>query len=39
LQAALAQSQSNMEFAKATNRRRSQLTSLGWTSQQAIRLG
>ena len=34
LQAALAQSQANMELAKVTDRRQSQLTSLGWTSQQ-----
>jgi RND family efflux transporter MFP subunit len=34
LQAALAQSQANMEFAQVTDRRQSQLTSLGWTSQQ-----
>jgi RND family efflux transporter MFP subunit len=34
LQAALVQSQANMELANVTNRRQSQLTSLGWTSQQ-----
>ncbi|HET6237960.1 MAG TPA: efflux RND transporter periplasmic adaptor subunit [Acetobacteraceae bacterium] len=34
LQAALAQSQANMELAKVTDRRQSQLTTLGWTSQQ-----
>jgi RND family efflux transporter MFP subunit len=34
LQAALAQSQANMELAKVTDRRQSQLTSQGWTSQQ-----
>jgi multidrug efflux pump subunit AcrA (membrane-fusion protein) len=34
LQAALAQSQANMELAGVTNRRQSQLTTLGWTSQQ-----
>jgi RND family efflux transporter MFP subunit len=34
LQAALAQSQANMELAKVTDRRQSQLTSLGWTSLQ-----
>ncbi len=34
LQAALAQSQANMELARVTDRRQSQLTSLGWTSQQ-----
>jgi RND family efflux transporter MFP subunit len=34
MQAALVQSQANMELAKVTDRRQSQLTSLGWTSQQ-----
>jgi RND family efflux transporter MFP subunit len=34
LQAAVAQSQANMELANVTNRRQSQLASLGWTSQQ-----
>jgi RND family efflux transporter MFP subunit len=34
LQAALAQSQANMELAKVTDRRQAQLTSQGWTSQQ-----
>ena len=34
LQAALVQSQANMELARVTNQRQSQLTSLGWTSQQ-----
>jgi RND family efflux transporter MFP subunit len=34
LQAVLAQSQANMELAKVTDRRQSQLTNLGWTSQQ-----
>jgi RND family efflux transporter MFP subunit len=34
LQAAVAQSQANMELAKVTDRRQAQLTSLGWTSQQ-----
>ena len=34
LQAALAQSQANMELARVTDRRQSQLTKLGWTSQQ-----
>jgi RND family efflux transporter MFP subunit len=34
LQAAVAQSQANMELAKVTNVRQSQLTKQGWTSQQ-----
>jgi RND family efflux transporter MFP subunit len=34
LQAALVQSEANMELARVTDRRQSQLTSLGWTSQQ-----
>jgi RND family efflux transporter MFP subunit len=34
MQASLVQSQANMELAKVTDRRQSQLTSLGWTSQQ-----
>jgi RND family efflux transporter MFP subunit len=34
LQAALVQSQANMELARVTDRRQSQLTTLGWTSQQ-----
>ena len=34
MQAALVQSQANMELARVTDRRQSQLTSLGWTSQQ-----
>jgi RND family efflux transporter MFP subunit len=34
LQAALAQSQANMELARVTDRRQSQLTTQGWTSQQ-----
>jgi RND family efflux transporter MFP subunit len=34
MQAALVQSQANMELANVTNRRQSQLTNLGWTSQQ-----
>jgi RND family efflux transporter MFP subunit len=34
LQAALVQSQASLELANVTNRRQSQLTNLGWTSQQ-----
>jgi RND family efflux transporter MFP subunit len=34
LQAALVQSQAKMELARVTDRRQSQLTTLGWTSQQ-----
>jgi RND family efflux transporter MFP subunit len=34
LQAALVQAQANMELARVTDRRQSQLTSEGWTSQQ-----
>ena len=34
LQAALVQSQTNMELARVTDRRQSQLATLGWTSQQ-----
>jgi RND family efflux transporter MFP subunit len=34
LQAALVQSQANLELANVTNRRQSQLANLGWTSQQ-----
>jgi RND family efflux transporter MFP subunit len=34
MQAALAQSQANMELAQVTDRRQSQLTSQGWTSRQ-----